>query len=209
MLGLGQRTPVRARGEMQQRVQMLRFRLLVLLFQAAQRGVDPVEMIAYGLWRDGIVIGIGRGLREIRVAQLLNDGFVGDLVIEWTRRAGFGALTRNFAALIEVILLPGAGGIGGDEIELVPTAGSAPSGPCRPESAASAACRRGSSPWCCDSRRSAGGLYRPNRRGSSGRVPRHRTCRGRQRRSVRRRLRSARAPLRNYQVRIAARAGAR
>ena len=58
----GERAAVGARGELQQCVQMPGFRFGALLFEVAQGGVDPVEMIADGLGGYGVVGWIGRGL---------------------------------------------------------------------------------------------------------------------------------------------------
>ena len=63
---------------------------------------------------------LGRGLRQIRVAQFENHRRRADLVVGRPQRAGLGALALHLAALVEVVLNPGVGGVIGDEVELVP-----------------------------------------------------------------------------------------
>ena len=51
---------------------------------------------------------------------MIDDGRIGDCVIGGALGAGFVAFAEDFAALVEVVLDPGAGGEIGDEVELVP-----------------------------------------------------------------------------------------
>ncbi len=60
---------VGTRGKLQQSFQLPRLRLCPLLFQAAQGGVHPVEVIADGFRRCGVVGWIGCGLGQVGVAQ--------------------------------------------------------------------------------------------------------------------------------------------
>ena len=119
-LSLGERTAVGARGELQKGVEVVRFGIGVLALEAAEGLVDPLEVNLDGLHGHRIVGGLGFG--EVGVAQSENDRGVVDLLVQRARPAGLGAVAVHFAALIEVILIPGAIGVVGDEVELVPEA---------------------------------------------------------------------------------------
>ena len=84
-----------------------------------ERVVHPLEVIADRLHRDRIVRSAAALARYASRSPKMTAGRA-DLFIRRPRAAGLGAFALHLAALVEEVLNPGAGGVIGDEVELVP-----------------------------------------------------------------------------------------
>ena len=114
VFSLGEGPSVRARGEFENRLQMHGPGGDAFFFQAADGVIDAREMCANGLRRDGIVLVVGRGLRQILVAEPEDDCGIRDFVAFRSWLARFRALPYNLATLIVVVFHKGPGGVIGD-----------------------------------------------------------------------------------------------
>src|SRR5262249_45817113 len=85
-----------------------------------ERIVYALEVLADRRNGRRAVVFVGFGFDDIGVAQSVNDGRRADLFIRRARGAGLAALPLHLAALVEIILDPGAGGEIRDEVELQP-----------------------------------------------------------------------------------------
>src|SRR5437868_3382837 len=98
----------------------MRFGSGMKVFEIAERGVYAIEVMANRLGRLGIALGIGRDLGEVFVANLGDHQGVVDRLVSGPLAAGLGSVTLDRAALVEIILIPGAVGGVGHVIELEP-----------------------------------------------------------------------------------------
>jgi len=112
-------------GKADQGRQLLGLGRRPLLFQIAQGRVDQTEVPAESLGRDGIVTLFQRPARQILIAHLEDHELIGHFMTHGTLGTGLRGqravdIAVHFAALIEEILNPGALGLVGDEVELIP-----------------------------------------------------------------------------------------